>query len=135
MRFTIPGAPQGKARPKVTRNGNFTPRKTREYEELVRAVWRQSGSERFPDGEPLEVLIAAYYPAPKSATKSNRFQMLLGKIRPTKKPDWDNIGKIVCDALNGLAYKDDAQIVRGTVAKFYSEAPRVEVCIREAKHG
>lgn len=134
MRLTIPGTPQGKARPRVTRRGTYTPEGTRRYEKLVRACWAKEGGERFQDDVPLEVLIVAYNPVPKSATKSDRFQMLLGKIRPTKKPDWDNIGKIVCDALNGLAYKDDAQIVRGTVVKFYSEIPRVEVDIQEAKH-
>lgn len=57
--------------------------------------------------------------------------MLDRKIRPTKKPDWDNIGKIICDSLNGVAYRDDAQIVDSMVRKFYSETPRVVVSIRE----
>ena len=57
--------------------------------------------------------------------------MLDGLIRPTKKPDWDNIGKVVCDALNGIAYRDDAQIVDSMVRKFYGEVPRVVVIIRE----
>ena len=57
--------------------------------------------------------------------------MLEHKIRPTKKPDWDNIGKIICDSLNQIAYRDDAQIVDSQVRKFYSENPRVEVIIKE----
>ena len=52
-----------------------------------------------------------------------------GKIRPTKKPDADNIMKAVADALNGIAYKDDSQIVNVTIAKWYSDTPRVEVAI------
>lgn len=52
-------------------------------------------------------------------------------IRPTKKPDWDNIGKIVTDALNGVAYHDDAQIVDAQVRKFYSKDPRVEIIIQD----
>lgn len=56
-------------------------------------------------------------------------QMLSGELLPTKKPDIDNITKCVLDALNGIAYHDDSQIVRLTVEKFYAQQPRVEVDI------
>ena len=56
--------------------------------------------------------------------------MLEHKIRPTKKPDWDNIGKIICDSLNKVAYRDDSVVVDAQVRKFYSENPRVDVSIR-----
>jgi len=56
-----------------------------------------------------------------------------GIIRPTKKPDIDNICKIICDSLNKIAYHDDSQIVDCQVRKFYSERPRVVVTISEAK--
>ena len=58
--------------------------------------------------------------------------MLSGEIRPTKKPDWDNSGKIIADSLNEIAYKDDSQIVDGMVRKFYGETPKVIVVIKEA---
>ena len=51
------------------------------------------------------------------------------KIRPTKKPDFDNISKVIADSLNGIAYKDDAQIVSAIFQKYYSDEPRVEVTI------
>ena len=47
--------------------------------------------------------------------------MRSGIIRPTKKPDFDNIAKIICDALNGIAYKDDASIVSAIVEKYYAD--------------
>lgn len=50
-----------------------------------------------------------------------------------KKPDFDNIGKIVCDSLNNIAYHDDAQIVDAQVRKFFSDDPRVVVTIQEAE--
>ena len=56
-------------------------------------------------------------------------------LRPTLKPDYDNIAKIIADSLNGIAYRDDAQIVDGYVRKFYSDKPRVVVTIQEAKTG
>lgn len=52
-----------------------------------------------------------------------------GYIRPTKKPDCDNIAKIICDALNGIAYYDDSQIVKIEVDKVYNETPGVDVVI------
>ena len=133
MIFVIPGNPQGKARPKVTRNGTYTPKRTREYEELVRACYKRAGGLYFGAGEPLMVCVGVYYSVPKNATKANRERMLAGEIRPTKRPDWDNVGKIVCDALNGIAYHDDAQIVRATVIKRYAIDPHVTVCIKEVQ--
>lgn len=59
--------------------------------------------------------------------------MLQGKILPTKKPDCDNIAKIICDALNGVAYDDDKQIVALKVTKIYSDEPRVIVWISDNK--
>ena len=53
--------------------------------------------------------------------------MIAGDIVPTKKPDFDNIQKIICDALNGVAYHDDSQIVKADIEKVYSTTPHVEV--------
>ena len=60
--------------------------------------------------------------------------MFKGEMLPTKKPDVDNIIKIILDSLNGLAYKDDAQIVARTCQKLYvndDNEPRVEVKIEK----
>ena len=75
--------------------------------------------------------ITAYYGIPKSAGKRSRADMLSRYIRPAKKPDLDNVAKIVLDSLNGLAYKDDAAVVELVVEKYYSETPRVEVRLEE----
>lgn len=124
----------GKGRPKFVRRGNFvgtyTPEKTANYETLVKWYYTQASQGRTLAGQ-IKADITAYYPIPKSTSKKQHQAMLDGKIRPTKKPDWDNIGKIVCDALNSLAYKDDSAIVSGKVDKFYSENPRVEVTLTE----
>ena len=68
---------------------------------------------------------------PKSESKKRKKKMLANEILPTKMPDWDNIGKIITDALNGLAYEDDKQIVDGRVIKLHGEEPRVEVELEE----
>lgn len=129
--FIIHAAPVGKARPRVTRNGTFTPAKTRAYEKLVRVEYgAQCGAQYFGDS-PLAVSITAYYQIPKSASKRKRGQMESKIIRPTVKPDADNVCKAVCDALNGVAWKDDAQIVNLIFEKHYGAEPRVKVEIEE----
>ena len=103
------------------------------YENLVKAMYYQNCRNfRFDDNTQLDVRITAYFPIPKSVSKKKREAMLARTIRPIVKCDWDNIGKIVCDALNGIAYHDDKQVVDGQVRKFYSDQPRVVVTIQEA---
>lgn len=59
-------------------------------------------------------------------------EMLEHRIRPTVKPDLDNVAKLIYDALNGVAWHDDNAIVDTQVRKFYSDNPRVDVTIRTA---
>ena len=130
-RFIVLGEPQGKGRPRFTGRGRaYTPAKTAQYEAQIRRAYQSQAGQVFPEGIPLAVRIIAYYRVPASDSKRKRLDKLQHRIRPTKKPDWDNIGKVVCDALNGVAYKDDAQIVTAVVYKFYGDQPRVEVEIK-----
>lgn len=71
--------------------------------------------------------VAAIYPVPHSWSKRRQAEAIDNQILPMVKPDWDNIGKIVCDALNGIAYKDDAAITDATVCKRYGTRPCVAV--------
>ena len=133
--FVIPGEPYGTGRPRFSNAGaytrTYTPEKTANYENLVKLSFMEQCGVRFPEDAMLDVRIFAYYAIPKSVSKKKRQAMLERKIRPTKKPDFDNIGKIVCDSLNQVAYKDDSQIVDAMVRKFYDEAPRVVVKISQ----
>ena len=79
------------------------------------------------------VRIYAYYKIPKSTSKKKRAEMLEGRIFPTIKPDADNVAKIILDALNGVVYEDDKQVVGLLTLKRYSEEPRVEVIINEVE--
>ena len=129
VNFTIPGEPRGKARPRWGNGRTYTPRKTVEYEKRVKACYMASGG-KWMEGA-VRAEITACYSIPKSAGKRARADMLSGKLRPAKKPDLDNVAKIVLDSLNGLAYQDDAAVVELVVEKFYSETPRVEVRLVE----
>ena len=137
--FTIPGTPQGKARARTVKNKytgktmSFTPDKSHNYEALIKMIAQKEIKELI-DG-PIKIKIVAAFGMPKSTSKKKEEEMRNGEIRPTKKPDWDNIGKIVCDALNGIAYKDDSQIVNASVSKKYSDNPHVYVEISKCLCG
>ena len=127
----IPGQPQGKARARTVLQGgkvhSYTPAKTAAYEALVAGTYKTS----FPDAETatgaVEVAIRAIYEVPKSWPRKRKQEALAGLIPVTTKPDCDNILKIVADALNGVAWVDDSQIVFAKVRKAYGAEARVEV--------
>ena len=130
IQFTVPGEPRGKGRPRLGRSGHaYTPHTTAVYENLVKVCFK----EEFPDQTPLDpavgvqVNICAYFPIPKSTSKKKRAEITQGFIKCLKKPDCDNIAKIICDALNGIAYHDDSQIYYLTIEKHYNEIPGVLV--------
>ena len=129
--FIVPGAPRGKQRPKVTRNGAYTPEETKQYEQKVLACFLKEYPRMKPIRNRVNVHITAFFEIPKSYGKERRERILNGLERPTKKPDADNIAKIILDALNGKVILDDKQVVVLTVKKHYSTIPRVEVLIEE----
>lgn len=134
VKFTVNGEPTGKGRPRFSyRTGRAaTPEKTVLYENLVKTEYAiQTKNYRFPDDAQLDLRITAYYGIPKSKSKKARSKMLFGQVRPTKKPDMDNVIKVIADALNNVAYHDDSQVVECQCRKFYSELPRVEIIIQE----
>lgn len=132
--FTVPGQPKGKQRPKVTVQGNFahayTPKETTNYENYVKVMFQICKDRVFLEG-PIDAEITAYFPVPKSTSKKNRELMLDGYIKYTKKVDCDNLAKIVLDSLNGIAYKDDAQVYKLLVKKLYGEEPKVVITLTE----
>lgn len=138
VKFTILGEPKGKGRPRfIPKTGRaITPKDTAVYENLVRMEYMAQCKEfRFPDNAMLDMRILAYYGIPKSMTKKNRELVSQRILRPTKKPDMDNVVKVIADSLNGVAYRDDTQIVDCQIRKFYSEKPRVEVTIQQIGNG
>lgn len=126
MIFVVPGKPQGKERPRTVRiNGfvhSYTPAKTAQYEKSVQEAYLLDAQrESWMEGEPLSVSIDVLFEIPKSYPKKKREEAIKGTLSPTKRPDLDNIAKAICDALNNIAYKDDAQIVELNTSKKYTE--------------
>lgn len=128
----IPGQPQGKGRPRFTKSGHaYTPEKTRQYEKAVRECYEEQGYGLHFSG-PVALEILAVFRIPKSRSKKDQERMLFGEIKPTTKPDADNIGKAIADALNGIAYDDDKQITSLLVRKQYGTHPGTFVTIQDA---
>lgn len=129
--FTIPGKPISKGRPKFARQGNFirtyTPEKTVNYENLVKLAWMQSGCDKL-DGD-ISAKITAYFSIPKSVSKKRRAYLI--DTYYDKKPDADNIAKAILDALNGIAYEDDSQVVSLEVIKVYNQEDKCDVILEE----
>ena len=127
IQFYVPGKPQGKARArtfynkKLGRMQSMTPENTVLYENNIIQSYLDVAKKPQLLQDPLEVSIKAYFPVPKSTTKKNREQIEAGHLLPTKKPDADNIAKVVCDALNQVAYSDDTQIIKLEVSKLYAD--------------
>lgn len=131
--FEIEGKPVGKGRPRFRRVGNFvqtyTPANTAEYEKLVRLRFQNAGG--VITDKPVRVAVVAFFSPPKSTKKGDRIEMLANRILPEKKPDCDNIAKIILDALNKIAYIDDSQVIELVVKKRYSAEAKVIVHIEE----
>lgn len=129
--FTIYGEPVAKARPRVTRYGTYTPEKSKNYERWVQASFIKKYRNFKPLETDIEVDIKLHFEIPKRTSKKKRAEMLSGKVRPQKRPDFDNCAKAVTDALNNFAYLDDKQISKATVEKLWTDEPRVEITIKE----
>ena len=131
--FKVDGKPVGKGRPRFKRMGNFvqtyTPASTAEYEKLVKLRFQNAGG--VITDKPVRVEITAFFTPPKSIRKREKAEMLANLILPMKKPDVDNIAKIILDALNKIAYVDDAQVIELSVIKRYAAEAKVIVHIEE----
>lgn len=136
VRFVVPGEPRGKQRPRVTKTGHaYTPSETVNYEKLVKACfWKEANKTGDPEGNRFRMTkgavalnITAYYGIPKRASKERRKAMVNNDELPTKKPDLDNVVKIIMDGLNGQAYEDDKQVISLISDKHWADEPCVIV--------
>lgn len=130
--ITLQGSPKGKGRPRVTRSGVvYTPKETVEYEGRLRSQAIDAMSNRPPLEGPLVVTVDAFFPIARSWTKAEKAAALNGSKHHTGTPDLDNIAKTL-DALNGVVWADDRQIVQLTAMKRYGDHPALVVTVRAA---
>jgi Holliday junction resolvase RusA-like endonuclease len=126
--FTVFGSPVAQGRPRFARMGNFVrtydPDKSRTWKQDVKAAVldQLNGTPEIHDG-PLGLKLYFHLPRPKSLPKK--------VVHHIKKPDCDNLGKAIKDALRSVVYRDDSQIVALEVRKVYGNPPRVVIAIEE----
>jgi len=133
--YIVYGEPVGKGRPRFARRGNFvstySPQKTKTYEDEIRMMAKAAmGSSEALD-TPVTVAIYIRTGIPASFSKQKRKDALEGILKPTKKPDIDNIAKCFLDGMNDIVYLDDKQVVNLHITKLYAETPAVEVMVKE----
>lgn len=130
----VEGKIKGKARPRFnTKTGRaFTTKDTMIYENLVKRCYQEQCGKVLNGA--IRARIEVYYKIPKSYTKKRIQAIRDGLEMPLKKPDSDNIAKIVLDSLNKIAFDDDAQVVELTVIKRWTEEQeRIEFELEEIR--
>lgn len=136
--FIVLGEVKAKQRPRFARRGNYvasyTPEQTVNYENLVKLSYQQAHKGFIYSRDiPLELEVIVYKSIPKSFSKKKTAQALNNELRPTTKPDIDNVVKLISDALNKVAYEDDKQIVKIKCEKYYAEKDYALIRINEVR--
>jgi len=133
IELIIPGKPIAKKRPRFVRRGKFVgtynDQETEEGRFILEVKSQLSGYDIITG--PVKLTTTFFMPIPKSTSKKKKAQMLRGEIKHSKKPDFDNLVKFVCDCLNGIIWKDDSQVYISSVLKMYSENPMTVITILE----
>jgi Holliday junction resolvase RusA-like endonuclease len=133
--FKVDADPVGKQRARYAKRGNhvmaYTPDKTRNYETLIKAAAIEAMGASKPLETPINLYLYIRAPIPKSLSKKRLEACLNGLEKPIKKPDASNVLKSVEDAMNGVVYKDDSQIVNIHVTKVYCSVSGIDVCVKE----
>ena len=140
IQFFVPSEIQGKGRPRsALRNkkggghfvSQYTPKKTVEYENLIRLCASEAMKGETLILKPCQVELTMCVSTPASWPEAKKKAALDGVLMPTSKPDADNVLKAVCDAMNGIVWHDDVQAVVGGWVKIYSETPGIIVTVTE----
>lgn len=132
IKITVPGDPVPQGRPKFTTKPfvrAYDPPKSAAYKKLVARHAKKQQPLELLEGE-LEVEIIIFKQTLKSFSKRNKALAESGMLRPTTKPDADNYAKGPLDAMKGIIWKDDGQVVDLIARKYYSSEPRIEITVR-----
>lgn len=124
---TILVEPVAKARARVgvSKSGRryaYTPQKTAHSEALIRESVMKLG-QRFSIGTPVRLVATFYLQRPKTLPKKVKL--------PVKRPDWDNLGKLLTDSLEKFVYQNDSQITDARIIKRFGTPPRIELVLED----
>lgn len=151
MKFILTGIPQSKDRPRFfkTKDGirSYDPKSKKKQDtgKALQILIFEAMSSELDEicSEAVDLTVADFYhvslafylPIPKSDSKRQKKAKLEGLLKPTTKPDLDNLEKFILDAMNGIFFADDKQVVKLASEKIYSEQPRTEIEIKGYFHG
>ncbi|MED3732535.1 RusA family crossover junction endodeoxyribonuclease [Geobacillus stearothermophilus] len=134
IKFIVYGEPVAQGRPRATTvNGRvrmYDPKKSRDFKHYLKLAASKHRPEKLLKG-PISLVVKVYKPTLKSFSKKKKAAAEAGQLRPTTKPDVSNYLKLIEDALTGVIWKDDSQIIDCSISKYYSETPRTEIQIKE----
>lgn len=117
--------PKATPRPRLARFGGFYVKGAAENKTFFKKYAKENNLPYI--NTECQIYIRCYLPTPKSMSKINKANAEVGNIRPLSKPDFDNLAKTYCDMMTGVLLSDDSIITKGTLEKFYSIKPRVEI--------
>jgi len=136
MKIVIMGEPVAQGRPRFSTASGFVraydPAKSKDYKQYVRLAASQQMEGNSPMEGALSLSIVVYRGLPASWSKIRTGEALRGALRPTTRPDLDNYVKGIKDALKGVVWADDSQVVsyREPFGKWYSTKPRIVIEVR-----
>lgn len=131
IKIIVPGEPVPQGRPKFTTKPfirAYDSPQSVAYKKLVARYAMQHKPEQLLEGS-LSLHIDIYKQTLKSFSKKKAELAEVRLLRPTTKPDADNYAKGPMDALKGIIWKDDGQVVDLVARKFYSSEPRIEITV------
>lgn len=135
MQFEVKGKVCGKGRPRFARRGNYvsayTDKITASYENLIKLSFLNAKGKIINKPSSVEITIEAYFTPPESLSAKKKSACLSGEMPHIKKPDIDNIVKVVMDALNKIAYEDDSQVVKVFAKKLYGASDKMIITLEE----
>lgn len=140
IKITIPGPPKAWERAGhrivTTRQGrqfvsSYTPAQTRHEQSFIRAEACKAMGAHPPLEGAIDLRVVAYMTVPASWSNRKRAAALADQVRPTGKPDFDNLAKSLCDAVKGIVWRDDSQVTDPHGPwKRYSDRPRLVIEVR-----
>lgn len=134
--FSIPGKPVPSRRRtavnwKAKKIWSRTTPETQNFHALVRGKAQDAMAGRPPFSVPVKLQFKVYWPIPKTTSRIRTQQALNGMRRPAIRPDLENFIKTLADALKGVCYNDDSQIVTLHAEKFYADFPKLDIEVSE----
>ena len=134
MEFYVEGKIVPKQSFRYSYRGGYISNKVKQYADKVKNSFESEYPNwRVDNKNAFKMEIDIFVKIPQGKNKTFKMRCLAGEIRPLKRPDIDNCAKNILDALNGILYADDKQIVELTIRKHYAESDYVKISAETIK--